>query len=64
MKFQKSCLWNSELSKSLFLIFQPYDEEYLKSKDIKHMSFHAHVRKLTAGHGKSTTLTKPLENTK
>ncbi|PAV84703.1 hypothetical protein WR25_02252 isoform F [Diploscapter pachys] len=46
------------------LPLDPYDEEYLKSKDIKHMSFHAHVRKLTAGHGRGTTLTKPLENTR
>uniref|UniRef100_A0A1I7WSA5 Zf-NPL4 domain-containing protein n=1 Tax=Heterorhabditis bacteriophora TaxID=37862 RepID=A0A1I7WSA5_HETBA len=33
---------------------EPYDEEYLKSKDIKHMSFHAHIRKLTDGHGKGS----------
>ncbi|VDO20863.1 unnamed protein product [Heligmosomoides polygyrus] len=34
----------------------------MKSKDIKHMSFHAHVRKLTSGHGKGSTLKRPLEN--
>lgn len=47
-----------------FIIYclQPYDEDYLKEKDIKHMSFHAYVRKLTAGHGKGTQLKKPLEN--
>ncbi|VDM46229.1 unnamed protein product [Toxocara canis] len=44
------------------LPLDPYDEEYLKEKDIKHMSFHAYVRKLTAGHGKGTQLKKPLEN--
>lgn len=42
--------------------FQPYDEDYLKSKDIKHMSFHAHVRKLTSGHGKGSQVKRPLEN--
>ncbi|PIO54956.1 hypothetical protein TELCIR_23669, partial [Teladorsagia circumcincta] len=41
---------------------EPYDEDYLKSKDIKHMSFHAHVRKLTSGHGKGSQLKRPLEN--
>ncbi|CAD6194468.1 unnamed protein product [Caenorhabditis auriculariae] len=40
----------------------PYDEEYLKEKEIKHMSFHSYIRKLTAGHGKGTHLKKPLEN--
>ncbi|VDK25600.1 unnamed protein product [Anisakis simplex] len=44
------------------LPLDPYDEEYLKEKEIKHMSFHAYVRKLTAGHGKGTQLKKPLEN--
>uniref|UniRef100_F1L0V5 Nuclear protein localization protein 4 n=1 Tax=Ascaris suum TaxID=6253 RepID=F1L0V5_ASCSU len=44
------------------LPLDPYDEDYLKEKDIKHMSFHAYVRKLTAGHGKGTQLKKPLEN--
>lgn len=42
--------------------FQPYDEEYLKKKDIKHMSFHAYVRKLTDLHGKGTRNVQPLEN--
>ncbi|TKR76997.1 hypothetical protein L596_018051 [Steinernema carpocapsae] len=44
------------------LPLDPYDEEYLKEKEIKHMSFHSHVRKLTDGHGKSTKMLKPLEN--
>uniref|UniRef100_A0A0R3RTM0 NPL4 domain-containing protein n=1 Tax=Elaeophora elaphi TaxID=1147741 RepID=A0A0R3RTM0_9BILA len=44
------------------LPLDPYDEDYLKKKDIKHMSFHAYVRKMTAGHGKGTQLKKPLEN--
>ncbi|KAI6243005.1 hypothetical protein M3Y99_00211400 [Aphelenchoides fujianensis] len=44
------------------LPIDPYDEEYLRSKDIKHMSFHAYVRKLTDLHGKGTQLKKPLEN--
>ncbi|KAI1730031.1 NPL4 family domain-containing protein [Ditylenchus destructor] len=39
----------------------PYDEEYLKEKNIKHMSFHAYVRKLTELHGRGSR-TKPLEN--
>ncbi|CAO4364033.1 unnamed protein product [Caenorhabditis nigoni] len=44
------------------LPLDPFDEEYLKEKDIKHMSFHAHVRKLIRSHGKGTSLKKPLEN--
>ncbi|CAO4368077.1 unnamed protein product [Caenorhabditis nigoni] len=44
------------------LPLDPFDEEYLKEKDIKHMSFHAHVRKLLGSHGKGTSLKKPLEN--
>jgi len=44
------------------LPIDPYDEEYLKEKDIKHVSFHAYVRKLTDLHGKGTQLKKPLEN--
>ncbi|CAD5212060.1 unnamed protein product [Bursaphelenchus okinawaensis] len=39
----------------------PYDEDYLKEKEIKHMSFHAYVRKLTDVHGKGTHLKQPLE---
>lgn len=41
-----------------------YDAEYLKEKQIKHMSFHAYVKKLTDLHGKGTRLNKPLENVK
>uniref|UniRef100_A0A1I7Z0Q5 MPN domain-containing protein n=1 Tax=Steinernema glaseri TaxID=37863 RepID=A0A1I7Z0Q5_9BILA len=44
------------------LPLDPYDEEYLKEKEIKHMSFHSYVRKLTDGHGKSTKMLKPLDN--
>ncbi|CAI5441909.1 unnamed protein product [Caenorhabditis angaria] len=40
----------------------PFDEEYLKEKDIKHMSFHSYVRKLNGSQGKGTSLKKPLEN--
>lgn len=40
----------------------PYDEGYLKDKNIKHMSFHAYIRKLTELHGRGSR-TKPLENT-
>ena len=28
---------------------EPYDEEYLKSKGVKHMSFHAYLKKLSRG---------------
>lgn len=31
---------------------EPYDEAYLKEHNIKHMSFHAYLRKLTAGQDK------------
>lgn len=41
---------------------QPYDEEYLRSKDIKHLSFHAYVRKLTNLHGKGTHSNSVVEN--
>ncbi|CAI2347256.1 unnamed protein product [Caenorhabditis sp. 36 PRJEB53466] len=44
------------------LPLDPFDEEYLKDKDIKHMSFHAYVRKLLGSQGKGTSLKKPLEN--
>ncbi|MFH4973567.1 hypothetical protein AB6A40_000276 [Gnathostoma spinigerum] len=44
------------------LPLDPFDDDYLKSKDIKHMSFHAYLRKLTAGHGKGTQLKRPLES--
>uniref|UniRef100_A0A915ERH2 MPN domain-containing protein n=1 Tax=Ditylenchus dipsaci TaxID=166011 RepID=A0A915ERH2_9BILA len=43
------------------LPLDPYDEEYLKEKDIKHMAYHSLVRKLTDLHGKGSS-TKPLEN--
>ena len=41
---------------SRVLYSQPYDEEYLKEKDIKHMSFHSYCRKLLSGHGKGTVV--------
>lgn len=34
-------------------MFQPFDEDYLSKKDIKHMSFHAYLCKFKS-HGKST----------
>ncbi|KAE9415255.1 hypothetical protein Angca_005127, partial [Angiostrongylus cantonensis] len=58
----KMCHHNARQKCAHCLPIDPYDEEYLKSKDIKHMSFHAHVRKLTSGHGKGSTLKRPLEN--
>ncbi|WKX95112.1 hypothetical protein Q1695_011961 [Nippostrongylus brasiliensis] len=56
------CHHNARQKCAHCLPIDPYDEEYLKSKDIKHMSFHAHVRKLTSGHGKGSQLKRPLEN--
>ncbi|CAB3404758.1 unnamed protein product [Caenorhabditis bovis] len=44
------------------LPLDPFDEEYLKKKDIKHMSFHSYIRKLTGSEGKGTHLNKPLDN--
>ncbi|CAJ0587181.1 unnamed protein product, partial [Mesorhabditis spiculigera] len=57
----KMCHHNDRQKCTHCLPIDPYDEEYLKSKDIKHMSFHAYVRKLTQGHGKGSKLRKPLE---
>ncbi|CAJ0932099.1 unnamed protein product, partial [Mesorhabditis belari] len=57
----KMCHHNARQKCSHCLPIDPYDEEYLKSKDIKHMSFHAYVRKLTQGHGKGSKVRKPLE---
>ena len=34
------------------LPYDPYDEEYLKSQNIKFMSFHSYIRKLSAGMSK------------
>lgn len=42
----------SETLKPLFFYFhQPFDEDYLNHLDppVKHMSFHAYIRKLTGG---------------
>ncbi|KAG9509512.1 Nuclear protein localization protein 4-like protein, partial [Fragariocoptes setiger] len=39
---------------------QPFDQEYLASQNIKHMSFHAYLRKLTQGVDKGKYA--PLEN--
>ncbi|XP_014262151.1 nuclear protein localization protein 4 homolog isoform X2 [Cimex lectularius] len=40
---------------------EPYDEEYLKEHNIKHMSFHSYLRKLTGGVDRGKFLA--LENT-
>uniref|UniRef100_A0A7E4V9W4 Nuclear protein localization protein 4 n=1 Tax=Panagrellus redivivus TaxID=6233 RepID=A0A7E4V9W4_PANRE len=56
------CRHNSRQKCSNCLPLDPYDEEYLKKKEIKHMSFHAHLRKLTDLHGKTTRTLQPLEN--
>uniref|UniRef100_A0A914W5A8 MPN domain-containing protein n=1 Tax=Plectus sambesii TaxID=2011161 RepID=A0A914W5A8_9BILA len=58
----KFCRHSTHQKCSHCLPIDPYDEEYLHQKDIKHMSFHANVRKLTEGHGKGTHLKMPLEN--
>ncbi|ETN82076.1 nuclear protein localization protein 4-like protein [Necator americanus] len=58
----KMCHHNAKQKCAHCLPVDPYDEEYLKSKDIKHMSFHAYVRKLTSGHGKGSQVKRPLEN--
>ncbi|EYC14583.1 hypothetical protein Y032_0040g293 [Ancylostoma ceylanicum] len=58
----KMCHHNARQKCAHCLPIDPYDEDYLKSKDIKHMSFHAHVRKLTSGHGKGSQVKRPLEN--
>ncbi|KHJ89927.1 NPL4 family protein [Oesophagostomum dentatum] len=58
----KMCHHNARQKCAHCLPIDPYDEDYLKSKDIKHMSFHAHVRKLTSTHGKGSQLKRPLEN--
>ncbi|GMR36479.1 hypothetical protein PMAYCL1PPCAC_06674 [Pristionchus mayeri] len=58
------CRHNARQKCSYCLPLDPYDEEYLKEKEIKHMSFHAHCRKLMSTHGKGTSLKKPLETVK
>ncbi|GMT14952.1 hypothetical protein PFISCL1PPCAC_6249, partial [Pristionchus fissidentatus] len=55
------CRHNARKKCSYCLPLDPFDEEYLKEKEIKHMSFHSHCRKMMGTHGKSNT-TKPLEN--
>uniref|UniRef100_A0A0N5AGC4 Nuclear protein localization protein 4-like protein n=1 Tax=Syphacia muris TaxID=451379 RepID=A0A0N5AGC4_9BILA len=57
----RMCRHNARQKCTHCLPLDPYDEEYLKEKEIKHMSFHSYVRKLTAGHGKGRAI-KPLEN--
>ncbi|KAL3091387.1 hypothetical protein niasHS_007180 [Heterodera schachtii] len=44
------------------LPLDPYDEKFLHEKDIKHLSFHAHVHKLTDLHGRGTRSNNVLEN--
>lgn len=50
----KSCFWFLYLENviiDLFYFCQPFDEDYLNHLDppVKHMSFHAYLRKLTGG---------------
>jgi nuclear protein localization family protein 4 len=39
---------------------QPYNQKYLDSNKIKHMSFHAHVRKITAANRNAATENPPI----
>ncbi|KAK6027046.1 hypothetical protein OSTOST_06934 [Ostertagia ostertagi] len=49
----KMCHHNARQKCAHCLPIDPYDEDYLKSKDIKHMSFHAHVRNSHRGMAKA-----------
>jgi len=45
----KTCLHGDKSSCIHCLSIEPYDADYLKEHNIKHMSFHAYMRKLTSG---------------
>nr|CAG4641682.1 EOG090X05T8 [Eurycercus lamellatus] len=48
MRDPKSCLHGENSSCIHCLPLEPYDEAYLKEHNIKHMSFHAYLRKLSS----------------
>uniref|UniRef100_A0A0N5BN02 Nuclear protein localization protein 4-like protein n=1 Tax=Strongyloides papillosus TaxID=174720 RepID=A0A0N5BN02_STREA len=56
-----NCLHGVRQRCSNCLPIDPYDPEYLKEKEIKHMSLHSYIRKLTDGGGRSTKSLKVLE---
>uniref|UniRef100_A0A0N4ZEV7 MPN domain-containing protein n=1 Tax=Parastrongyloides trichosuri TaxID=131310 RepID=A0A0N4ZEV7_PARTI len=56
-----NCIHGPRQRCSNCLPIDPYDPEYLKEKEIKHMSLHSYVRKLTDGGGRSTKSLKVLE---
>jgi len=60
-KDQVNCKCVGENSQCSYCIaLDPYDEEYLKSKEIKYMSFHSYIRKLSEGLSKGKFA--PLRN--
>lgn len=47
--FNDSCLHGENSSCIHCLPLEPYDASYLKELNVKHMSFHAYLRKLSSG---------------
>lgn len=55
------CRHNARSKCSRCLPLDPFDAGYLAEKEIKHMSFHAYVRKVMGTEGRSSVLSYPLE---